>query len=94
MNPSSEPKFGNALRLLRLQRGLPQEAFDQVSSRTYVSALERGVKQPTLGKIVQLASVLGVSPLVLIAVSLSPKSTTRAKALLTAALEELSALPD
>jgi transcriptional regulator with XRE-family HTH domain len=61
--------FPNALRQIRLARGMPQEAFDQVSSRTYVSALERGIKVPTLGKIEQLAEQLQVHPLTLLALA-------------------------
>ena len=58
-----------ALRLAREVKGLSQEEFDQVSSRTYVSALERGIKQPTISKVDQLAKVLGIHPLTLLALS-------------------------
>ncbi|HEX6705336.1 MAG TPA: helix-turn-helix transcriptional regulator [Albitalea sp.] len=61
--------FGKALRTAREARGLPQEEFDQVSSRTYISALERGIKQPTVPKVDQLAKVLGIHPLTLLALS-------------------------
>jgi len=37
--------FGRALRYARRARGLPQEEFDAVSSRTYISAIERGLKR-------------------------------------------------
>jgi len=70
--PKSQPSFARALRALRLARGLPQEAFDVVSSRTYVSALERGIKVPTLGKVEALAEVCNVHPLTLLALALSP----------------------
>ena len=40
-----------------------------VSSRTYISALERGLKQPTLRKVDQLATVLGLHPLTLLTLS-------------------------
>ena len=46
-----------------------QEAFGVVSSRTYVSTLERGIKQPTLNKVDELAGVMGVHPLTLLALS-------------------------
>ncbi|WP_253074808.1 helix-turn-helix domain-containing protein [Cupriavidus pampae] len=46
---------------------MPQEALDGVSSRTYISALERGLKSPTLDKIDSIASGLKVHPLVLVA---------------------------
>lgn len=58
--------FAKALRFARRARGLPQEQFDAVSSRTYVSSLERGVKQPTLPKIDALAGVLELHPLTLL----------------------------
>lgn len=66
---SSQATFANALRRTRRARGLPQEVFDDVSSRTYVSALERGLKQPTLPKVDALAKVLEVHPLTLLALS-------------------------
>lgn len=40
-----------------------------VSSRTYISALERGLKQPTLPKVDAFAAVLDVHPLTLIALA-------------------------
>lgn len=61
--------FGKALRTARAGKGRSQEAFDQVSSRTYISALERGIKQPTVTKVDQLAQVLGMHPLSLLALS-------------------------
>lgn len=58
--------FGQVLRNIRKQRGLTQEDFSDVSSRTYLSTLERGLKCPTIDKITQLAEVLGVHPATLI----------------------------
>jgi transcriptional regulator with XRE-family HTH domain len=37
--------------------------------RTYLSSLERGIKSPTIDKIEQLASVLGVYPVTLLAMA-------------------------
>jgi len=59
--------FGVALRSNRKNKGLTQEDFSQISSRTYLSALERGLKSPTLDKIEQLASVIDIHPLTLLA---------------------------
>lgn len=56
-------QFGAAFRTVRLARGLTQEDFAQQSGRTYISELERGVKQPTLQKIDELATALAVHPL-------------------------------
>jgi transcriptional regulator with XRE-family HTH domain len=59
-------QFGAAFRAVRLARGLTQEDFAQQSGRTYISELERGVKQPTLQKIDELAAPLAVHPLTLL----------------------------
>ncbi|NMZ71231.1 Transcriptional regulator, contains XRE-family HTH domain [Pseudomonas peli] len=59
--------FGEALRRARKGRHISQEAFSEISSRTYISTLERGLKSPTLEKIEALASVLELHPLTLLA---------------------------
>lgn len=58
--------FGQALKLVRNHRGLSQEDFSMVSSRTYLSTLERGVKSPTLDKIESIAGRLDVHPVTLL----------------------------
>lgn len=58
--------FGAALKQLRSDRKLSQEDFSDVSSRTYLSTLERGLKSPTIEKVDELASVLDVHPLTLL----------------------------
>ena len=47
--------FGAALKKLRSERKLSQEDFSDVSSRTYLSTLERGLKSPTIEKVDELA---------------------------------------
>ncbi|WP_342622135.1 helix-turn-helix transcriptional regulator [Pseudomonas alkylphenolica] len=59
--------LAQALRKTRTSRGLTQEDFGDVSSRTYVSTLERGLKSPTLEKLVELAARMDVHPLSLLA---------------------------
>jgi transcriptional regulator with XRE-family HTH domain len=61
--------FAAGLRKTRDAQGLSQEDFGLVSSRTYVSSLERGLKSPTLNKVDDLANTLGVHPLTLLVVS-------------------------
>ena len=39
--------LAKALKIVRKARGLSQEAFSDVSSRTYMSTLERDLKSPT-----------------------------------------------
>lgn len=58
--------FGMALRLLRSSKKLSQEDFSDVSSRTYLSTLERGLKSPTIEKVDELASVMNVHPLTIL----------------------------
>ena len=54
--------FGVALRQLRNKRDLSQEDFSDISSRTYMSSLERGLKSPTIDKIQQISDVLEIHP--------------------------------
>lgn len=61
--------FGKALKRARQATGVTQEQFDAVSSRTYVSSLERGLKSPTLNKLEQLAAVLDLHPVTLLALA-------------------------
>ena len=67
------------MKAVREIRGLTQEDFGLVSSRTYLSGLERGLKSPTLGKLEQIASVMQVHPLTLLALTYartpSPEAT-------------------
>ncbi len=68
-----------AMKAIRGVRALSQEDFGLVSSRTYISGLERGLKSPTLGKLEQIASVMQVHPLTLLTLtyarSASPQAT-------------------
>ena len=50
------------LRRLRVKQGLAQEALavDAEIDRTYVSRLERGMENPTVGVLDRLARALGV----------------------------------
>lgn len=59
--------FGLALKQIRKRKGLTQEDFSSISSRTYLSTLERGMKTPTIEKLDQLAGVLSIHPLTLLA---------------------------
>jgi transcriptional regulator with XRE-family HTH domain len=59
--------FGLALRRFRVSKGLSQEDFAIVSSRTYLSSLERGLKSPTIDKVDDLSSRLGMHPLTILA---------------------------
>jgi transcriptional regulator with XRE-family HTH domain len=56
-----------ALRTARKLRGVSQEALDSVSSRTYISSLERGLKSPTLKRVDQIARALAIHPVTQVA---------------------------
>ncbi len=70
--------FATALRACRKAQGLTQEDFGLVSSRTYLSTLERGLKSPTLEKIDALAATMGVHPLTVLTLTYL-HATKRAK---------------
>ena len=65
-------RFGRGLQRVRKSKGLSQENFSIVSSRTYLSSLERGLKSPTITKLDELAGVLGIHPLSLLALAYLP----------------------
>lgn len=56
--------FGQALKTFRLQSRQSQEALALACGvdRTYVSMLERGISQPTLGTVFLLSKELKVKP--------------------------------
>ncbi|MBP4047408.1 helix-turn-helix transcriptional regulator [Chromobacterium violaceum] len=58
--------LAHALRTARHAKGVSQEALDTVSSRTYISSLERGLKSPTIEKLVEIASAIDIHPLSLL----------------------------
>lgn len=61
--------FGRAVRALRGERGLSQEALSFACGRhrTYISGIERGTSSPTLGTISVLAEALAVTAAELVA---------------------------
>lgn len=84
--------FGQALKRQRKAKGLSQEAFTSVSSRTYLSELERGLKNPTLEKVEALATTMGIHPLTLLAESFSLKGDVPVEDILARIAQELASL--
>lgn len=66
--------FGEAIRGIRKQRGVSQEslALKCGLDRTYVSGIERGMRNPSLTNILKIASALQVSPAELFARAQEP----------------------
>ena len=82
--------FAQALVSQRKIRGCTQEDFTEVTSRSYMSELERGNKCPTLEKVEALASVLRMHPLALLVSSYMQKDDLDLEAILSLVTEELS----
>ena len=81
--------MAKALKTVRKARGLSQEAFSDVSSRTYMSTLERDLKSPTLNKLAELCEVMGVHPLTLLTLAYIGDSPHKAEELLAQVRREL-----
>lgn len=62
----TQAAFARALRELRKARHMSQEDFANVCSRVYMSQLERGLKNPTLNMIEDLAAQMDIHPLTLL----------------------------
>lgn len=81
-----------ALKTIRKARGLSQEAFSDVSSRTYLSTLERGLKSPTLSKLAALCDVMGIHPLTLLTLAYAGNKEQNIARLLAQIQSELARL--
>ena len=57
-------EFGNRVKQLRLGKNLSQEKLSQICGidRTYISGVERGIRNVSLLNIARLAKALDVSP--------------------------------
>ncbi|MFQ2265248.1 helix-turn-helix transcriptional regulator [Pseudomonas sp.] len=66
---AAKNSLAKALKTVRKARGLSQEAFSDVSSRTYMSSLERDLKSPTLNKLAELCEVMEIHPVTLVALA-------------------------
>lgn len=84
--------LSEALKTIRKARGLSQEAFSDVSSRTYMSSLERDLKSPTLKKLAELCEVMEVHPLTLLTLAYAGKKPKQAEQLLAQVRQELEAV--
>ena len=84
--------LSEALKTIRKARGLSQEAFSDISSRTYMSSLERDLKSPTLNKLAELCDVMEVHPLTLLTLAYAGKKPKQAEQVLAQVRQELEAV--
>jgi transcriptional regulator with XRE-family HTH domain len=66
--------FAVTLRALRKAKGMSQDEFSEAMGRHYTSWLENGNSSVTLDKLVAIAAVLKIEPLVMIALCESVRS--------------------
>lgn len=89
---AAKNSLATAIRTVRKARGLSQEAFSDVSSRTYMSSLERDLKSPTLHKLTELCEVMEVHPLTLLTLAYAGDSPHKVDQLLAQVRQELEAI--
>lgn len=61
--------LGRSLQLVRKARGVAQQDLADVTARSYISAVERGVKNPTVEKLDELARAIDVHPLTVLTIA-------------------------
>ena len=81
--------LAKALKTVRKARGLSQEAFSDMCSRTYMSTLERDLKSPTLNKLAELCEVMEVHPLTLLTLAYAGDDLQQVDQLLVQVRQEL-----
>lgn len=67
---------------------MSQEAFSDVSSRTYMSTLERDLKSPTLHKLTELCEIMEVHPLTLLTLAYAGDDVQKVDELLAQVRQE------
>lgn len=74
MRSPAHAAFGDAIRNIRKQRGISQEDLAHLCGldRTYISGIERGVRNPSLTNILKIAAALQTSPAELFACAQAP----------------------
>ena len=89
---TAKHSLATAIRTVRKARGLSQEAFSDVSSRTYMSSLERDLKSPTMHKLTELCEVMEVHPLTLLTLAYAGDDARKADDLLAQVRQEFEAV--
>lgn len=88
------PALAAVIRAVRGSLGLTQEEMAQATSRTYLTKLESAQSTPSLDKFIELAAVLDLSPLALMALVLATRDEKPTALLLAQAKEDLKVLQE
>lgn len=89
---SLKPAFAAVLRSVRGAQHRTQENLAEAASRTYMGKLENGASSITLDKLDELAEALGLSPLTLLALTLSARDSGATEQKLERALKEVQVI--
>ena len=89
---SLKTAFAAVLKAMRGARGLSQKNLAEVSSRTYVSKLERAQSSPTLEMMHTLSSPLKLSPLTLVAITIATETGESIRSLINRIEDEANEL--
>ncbi len=81
--------FGKVVRWYRTRNALSQEDFSDISGRTYISTLERGIHSPTIERLEALAPLLNIHPITLLVCTYAQKDGVSPEALLQRVREEI-----
>lgn len=81
--------FGKVFRWFRTKHDLSQDDLSEVSGRTYISSLERGMYSPTIEKIDALAPMVNIHPITLLVCTYAEKEGVTPESLLQRVREEI-----
>ena len=84
--------LGESIKTIRMARKLTQEDFSDVSSRTYLSTLERGLKSPTINKLGRIAETMGVHPLTIMLLAYANSEHIQVEDLTATVMNELRSI--
>jgi transcriptional regulator with XRE-family HTH domain len=61
--------LGRSLRLIRKTQGVTQQDLSDTTARSYISYVERGIKNPTVEKLEELANAMRVHPVTVLTIA-------------------------
>ncbi|MGH2433792.1 MAG: helix-turn-helix domain-containing protein [Pseudomonas sp.] len=82
--------FGKVFRWFRKERAISQDDLSEVSGRTYISSLERGMYSPTIEKLDALAPMLNIHPITLLVCTYAEREGVSTELLLKRVQEEIN----